>query len=88
MTNNSESGISFTCCSVRTRTTSRPRIIALGVDNDGVGLLIPNKQKGRGIVGDQRATVTATDAYWLHATQRSPGHLSCASRCRRTTLPL
>jgi hypothetical protein len=46
-------------------------LIALGIDNNGIGLLIPNKATGRGIVGDQRATVTATDAYWLHATQRS-----------------
>lgn len=46
-------------------------IVALGVDNDGIGLLVPNKATGRGIVGDQRPTVTAADGYWLHATQRS-----------------
>lgn len=46
-------------------------LIALGVDNNGIGLLVPNKATGRGIVGDQRSTVAATDAYWLHATQRS-----------------
>lgn len=46
-------------------------MIGLGIDNDGIGLVIPNKLKGRGIVGDQRATITAADAYWLHATQRS-----------------
>lgn len=46
-------------------------LIALGVDNDGIGLLIPNKLKGRGIVGDQRATVTDALAYWMHVTQRS-----------------
>lgn len=46
-------------------------LVALGVDNDGIGLLIPNKDKGRAIVGDQRATVVAADAYWMHVTQRS-----------------
>jgi len=46
-------------------------LIATGVDNDGIGLLAVNKRTGRGIVGDQRATVTGVDAYWLHATQRS-----------------
>jgi hypothetical protein len=46
-------------------------LLGLGVDNDGIGIMLPNKLKGRGIVGDQRATVTATDAYWMHATQRS-----------------
>lgn len=46
--------------------------IAVGVDNDGIGLLIPNKKLGRGIVGDQRATVVTDGSYWLHVTQRSP----------------
>lgn len=46
-------------------------LIGLGVDEDGIGLLIPNKKLGRGIVGDQRSTVTASDGYWLSATQQS-----------------
>ncbi|QKY78380.1 hypothetical protein SEA_BARSTEN_25 [Gordonia Phage Barsten] len=46
-------------------------MLGLGIDNDGIGLMIPNKLKGRGIVGDQRATITDASAYWLHATQRS-----------------
>jgi hypothetical protein len=46
-------------------------LIALGVDNDGIGLLIPNKDNGRAIVGDQRATVADAAAYWMHVTQRS-----------------
>lgn len=73
MTNNSEAGYLFHLLLGANANHNNTALIALGVDNDGVGLLIPNKQKGRGIVGDQRATVTAADAYWLHATQRSPG---------------
>lgn len=46
-------------------------LMGLGVDNDGIGVLIPNKSKGRAIVIDQRATVNAADAYGIHATQRS-----------------
>lgn len=46
-------------------------LYAAGVDNDGIGMLIPNKMNGRGIVGDQRATVQNPVGYWLHATQRS-----------------
>lgn len=46
-------------------------LIALGVDNDGIGLLIPNKKKGRAIVIDQQAGITDATAYGVHATQRS-----------------
>ncbi|QGF20264.1 hypothetical protein SEA_SIXAMA_85 [Gordonia phage Sixama] len=46
-------------------------ILGLGIDNDGIGIMLPNKRLGRGIVGDQRATITSADAYWMHATQRS-----------------
>lgn len=49
---------------------SSTALIALGIDNDGIGILAPNKNKGRAIVGDQRAT-TVAGAYWLHATNRS-----------------
>ena len=44
-------------------------LIGMGVDNDGIGLLIPNKKNGRAIVIDQKST--ATDSYGLHATQSS-----------------
>jgi len=73
MTNNSESGYLFHLLLGANANHQSTALVALGVDNDGIGLLIPNKLKGRGIVGDQRATVTAADAYWMHATQRSPG---------------
>ena len=46
-------------------------LYAAGVDNDGIGFLIANKKSGRGLVIDQRATVTAVDGYGVHATQRS-----------------
>lgn len=71
MTNNAETGYLFHLLLGANAGHQTTALIALGVDNDGIGLLVPNKQKGRGIVGDQRATVTATDAYWMHATQRS-----------------
>lgn len=44
-------------------------IIAIGVDNDGIGLLIPNKKDGRAIVIDQKST--SAEAYGIHATQSS-----------------
>lgn len=44
-------------------------LIALGVDNDGIGLLIPNKKNGRALVIDQKST--AANAYGVHVTQTS-----------------
>lgn len=45
---------------------------ARGIDFDGIGTLYANKKAGRAIVIDQRATVDQSDAYGIHATQRSP----------------
>lgn len=44
---------------------------AYGIDNDGIGALFANKKLGRGIVIDQKATITSATAYGLHATQSS-----------------
>lgn len=70
MTHNSATGYLFHLLS-GANMSHTAALLGLGVDNDGIGIMIPNKKLGRGIVGDQRSTVTAADGYWLHVTQRS-----------------
>ena len=50
-------------------------VIGLGIDNDGIGLLITNKGVGRGIVGTNNDTITDPGAYLVHLTNLSAAPL-------------
>lgn len=45
-------------------------LLGIGADNDDIGFNVPNKLKGGGLVGDQRASVSALDAYSTQRDQR------------------
>lgn len=46
-------------------------LIGMGIDNNGVGLLVSNKKTGRGIYVTNNATITGADAYGFHGNQLS-----------------
>lgn len=69
MTHNDSVGYLFHLLCGASMDHSASALIGMGIDNDGIGLLISNKKLGRGITLINNATVTGSNAYGFQGTQ-------------------